>query len=72
MTVDSIISRLTQYFSSLQSRHWERWELLMIAGIALALILLVVIARLKMRIKARHIHRYTPVIDTSIHAGYWC
>jgi len=70
MTVDSIIRRLTQYFSWLYSRHWERWEILTIAGIAIALILLVAIARLKMRIKTRHIHRYTPVIGIRLaHRG---
>jgi len=66
MTVDSIISRLAQYSSSLYSRHWEQWEILTIAGIALAMILLVAITRLKKRIKTRHIHHYTPVIGVRL------
>ncbi|HUT47301.1 MAG TPA: hypothetical protein VMX36_13535 [Sedimentisphaerales bacterium] len=62
MTVDSIISRLTQYSSWLYSRNWERWEILTIAIVALALVLLVGAARRKARINTRHIHQYTPVI----------
>ena len=70
MTIDSIISRLSQYSSWLYSRHWEQWEILTIAGIALALILLVAIARLKTRVQTRHIHQYTPVIGIRLaHRG---
>lgn len=66
MTINSIISRLARYSSSLYSRHWEQWEILTIAGIALAIILLVTMARLKNRIKTRHIHHYTPVIGVRL------
>jgi type II secretory pathway component PulF len=66
MTIDSFMSRLTQYFSLLYSRHWERWEIMTIAGVALALILLVAIARRKTRIKTRYIHHYTPVIGSRL------
>ena len=70
MTVDSIISRLTQYSSSLFSRNWERWEILTIAIVALALILLVARARRKTRINTRHIHQYTPTIGIRLaHPG---
>jgi len=70
MTIDSIISRLTQYSSLLYSRHWERWEIMTIAGIALALILLVAIARRKTSINARRIQNYTPTIGIRLaHRG---
>lgn len=42
MTVAKLINRLTQYFSWLYSRQWERWELLAIALIALVLLLLII------------------------------
>ena len=70
MTIDSIISRLTQYSSWLFSRNWERWEILTIAIVALALILLVGGARRKARIKTRPIQQYTPTIGIRLaHRG---
>jgi len=70
MTVDSIISRLTQYSSWLYNRHWERWEILTIAIIVLAVVLFVGAARRKTRINTRHIHQYTPVIGIRLaHRG---
>jgi len=70
MTVDSIISRLTQYSSWLYSRNWEGWEILTIAIVALALVLLLGGARRKTRINTRHIHQYTPVIGIRLaHRG---
>jgi len=70
MTVDSIISRLTQYSSWLYSRNWERWEILTIVIVALVLILLVARARRKARINTRHIRQYTPTIGIRLaHRG---
>ncbi len=74
MTVDSIISRLTQYSSWLYSRNWEGWEILTIAIVALALVLLVARARRKARInkrvKTRYIHQYAPTIGIRLaHRG---
>jgi len=66
MTVDSIISRLTQYSSWLFSRNWERWEILTIAIVALALILLVGRTRRKARINKKHIQHYTPIIGSRL------
>ena len=69
--VNSIISRLTQFSSWLLSRNWERWEILTIAIVALALVLLVGrAARRKTRTRTRHIHQYTPVIGIRLaHRG---
>ena len=66
MTINSFISKLARYSSSLYSRQWEQWEILTIAGIALALILLVIITRLKKKIRTRHIYHYTPVIGVRL------
>jgi ABC-type Mn2+/Zn2+ transport system permease subunit len=69
--VDSIISRLTQFSSWLFSRHWERWELLTIAIVALFLLLLVLRARRKAKINTtRYMPRYTPTIGIRLaHRG---
>jgi len=71
MTVlDSIISRLTQYSSWMFSRHWQGWEILTIAIVALALILLVARARRKARINRRHTQQYAPIIGIRLaHRG---
>jgi hypothetical protein len=69
MTVDSIISRLTQYSSLLYNRHWERWEILTIAIVALALILLVARARRRTRINTRYVQRYSPIIGIRLAQG---
>jgi hypothetical protein len=72
-TVDSIISRLTQYSSLLFSRNWERWEILTIAIVALVLLLLVLRAWRKTRIStinSRHMYQYTPIIGSRLaHPG---
>ena len=70
MTVDSIISRFNQYSSWLFSRNWERWEILTIAIVALALILLAARARRQTRINRRYIPQYTPTIGIRLaHRG---
>jgi len=59
--VNSIISRLTQLYSWLISRQWEREEILIISIIALFLLLLVLRARRKARTRIRYMpHSYVP------------
>jgi hypothetical protein len=61
--VDNIISRLTWFFSWLFSRHWERWEILIIAIAALFLLLLVLRAMRKAKINSKsYIPQYAPTI----------
>ena len=68
--VNSIISRLTQFSSWLFSRNWERWEILTIAVVALALVLLVARARRKTRIRTRYIPQCAPTIGIRLaHRG---
>jgi len=70
MTVDSIISRLTRYSSWLYNRNWERWEIVTIAIIALAVVFYVIAARRKARMQTRHKHQYRPVIGIKLaHRG---
>jgi len=69
MAVDSIISRLTRYSSWLYSRHWEGWEILTIAVVALALILLLARARRKARFNTRRMFPYRPIIGIRLAQG---
>lgn len=47
MTINNLIYNLARYFSWLYFRHWERWELLIIVLISLALLLLIIRQQLK-------------------------
>jgi hypothetical protein len=68
--VNSIVSRLTHFSSWLISRGWERWEILTVAIVALFLLLLVLRAWRKARIKTRYIPQYTPIIGIRLaHRG---
>ena len=63
--VNSIISRLTQLYSWLISRQWEREEVLIIVVISLFLLLLVLIARRKAKGRTS-IPRYETTNATTI------
>jgi hypothetical protein len=70
MTVESIISTFTRYSSWLYNRNWERWEIVTIAIIALAVVFYIIAARRKARIQTRHTHQYRPVIGIKLaHRG---
>jgi hypothetical protein len=59
--VNNIINKLTQIFSWLLSRQWEREEILIIAIVALFLLLLILRARRKAKTRIRYMpHRYVP------------
>jgi hypothetical protein len=61
MTIDSIISKFTQFSSWLFSRQWEREEILITAIVALFLLLLVLISRRKAKTRIRYMPpRYAP------------
>ena len=62
MSVESFINRLTQCFSWLYYRQWERWELLTIAIMALVLLSLVVRAKRKARTEVRQLRERSPII----------
>ena len=50
MTIDGIINKLSEFSSWLYHRRWERWELLAIAIVVLAIIILKVRAYLKLSV----------------------
>ena len=50
MTIDGIINKLSEFSSWLYHRRWERWELLTIAIVILAIIILKLRAYLKMMV----------------------
>ena len=65
--VDSIIDRLTWFFSWLFSRHWERWEILIIVIGALFLLLSVLRAMRKAKINSKsYIPQYASAIGIKL------
>jgi predicted nucleic acid-binding Zn-ribbon protein len=73
MTVEGLISRLTQYVSYLYyGREWAGWELLTVPMIALVLLLLIVRRQRKAktrRIVAKKTEEHSPAIGTNLGLG---
>lgn len=62
MTIDGIISRLSEFFSWLYHRQWERWELLAIA-IAISIILIIIVkAHLKVTANKKSLRDRSPIV----------
>ena len=66
MTVEGLINRLTEFCSWLYYRPWERWELLTIAIVAVAGLLLVVRAKLKAWNLKKRIREHSPIIGIKL------
>ncbi len=62
MTVERIIDRLSEFFSWLYYRRWERWELLAIAIAAAVILILIVRAHLKVAANARRLRERSPIV----------
>jgi hypothetical protein len=62
MTVEGIIDRLSEFFSWLYYRRWERWELLAIAIAALVVLILMVRAHLKVAANAKRFRERSPIV----------
>ena len=62
MTIDGIISRLSEFFSWLYHRQWERWELLAIAIATLAILIIIVKAHLKVTANKKSLRDRSPII----------
>ena len=62
MTVEGIIDRLSGYFSWLYYRQWERWELLAIAIVVLAVLILIVRAHFKVAANAKRFRDRSPIV----------
>jgi hypothetical protein len=62
MTVEGIIDRLSEFFSWLYYRRWERWELLAIAIAALVVLILMVRAHLKVAANTKRFRERSPIV----------
>jgi hypothetical protein len=62
MSVQSIISRLEEFFSGLYYRQWKSWELIAIAIAVAVVLLLIVRARLKVASNERRLRERSPIV----------
>jgi hypothetical protein len=62
MTVERIISRLSEFFSRLYYRQWETWELMAIAIAASVILILTVRAHLKVAANDRRLRERSPIV----------
>ena len=62
MTAEGIIDRLSEFFSWLYYRRWEKWELLAIAIAALVVLTLMVRAHLKVAANAKRFRERSPIV----------
>ena len=66
MTVEGIISRLSEFFSGLYYRQWERWELMAIAIAAAVTLILIVKAHLKVAANDRRLRERSPIVGVKM------
>ena len=69
MTVEGIIDRLSEFFSWLYYRRWERWELMAIAIAVLVVLILIVRAHLKVAANAKRLRDRSPIVGVRM-AGH--
>lgn len=69
MTVEGIINRLSEFFSGLYYRRWERWELIAIAIAALVILILIVRAHLKVAANEKRLRERSPFVGVKM-AGH--
>jgi hypothetical protein len=62
MTIDGIISRLSEFISWLYHRQWERWQLLSIAIATLFILIIIVKAHLKVAANKKNLRERSPII----------
>jgi hypothetical protein len=66
MSIEYFINKLTQYFSQLYYRRWEKWELLTIALVALLPLLFLLRAQQKRKVRKKHEHDYASIIGKKL------
>ena len=66
MSIERLINRLTEYFSQLYYRYWERWELLTIGIAVLLLLFFVLKAHRKAKARRRREHDYSSIIGKNL------
>ena len=62
MNADGIIDRLSEFFSWLFNRQWERWELLAIAIAALVILIIIVKTHLKVAANKTRLRERSPIV----------
>jgi len=62
MSIDRIINRLSEFFSWLYYRQWERWELLAIAVATLVLFIIIVQAHLNVAANKKRLRERSPIV----------
>jgi hypothetical protein len=62
MSIETIIERLTGFFSWLYYKQWETWELLAIAIAASVILLLIVRAHLKVAANEKRLRERSPIV----------
>jgi len=62
MTVDGIINRLSEFFSWLYHRQWERWQLLVVAIATLVILIIIVKAHFKVAANKKRLRERSPIV----------
>lgn len=62
MTIDGIISRLSEFFSWLYHKQWERWQLLAIAIATLVILIIIVKAHLNVAANKKRLRERSPIV----------
>jgi len=66
MTLEGIISRLTQYASWLYYRQWDRWEVVWILAAVVVVLLLTRAARRRFTARARYLGEHSPIVGIGL------
>ena len=69
MTVEGIINRLSEFFSGLYYRQWERWELMAIAIAVSVVLILMIRAHFKVAADAKRFRERSPIVGVRM-AGH--
>lgn len=62
MTIDEIINKLSEFFSWLYHRPWERWQILAIVITTLVTLIIIVKAHLKVVVNKKRLRERSPII----------
>lgn len=63
MAIERIVDRIIEYATRLYYRQWELWEVLVLGGVGLIIIVMIVRAHRKTANAKRHLHERTPRIS---------
>jgi hypothetical protein len=66
MAVETLIDKVTEFFSWLYYRQWARWELMAVAITALVLLLLAGGARRRARANLKRLRERSPIVGINL------